>query len=363
MKVSLFPESILTLPETLQTTLVPHFNIRRLLTTISNGLLGVYAVLLIMLLVLRFTIGERWMLVALLNNNMTVLFLPVLPLLMVCLVLRRFRLAGLYVPTALFFVVQYVPLYLPQNINVPADALQIHILTYNLQAEEDLLDPMVAVIRSANADVVALQEMSSPAAIKFNAELADLYPYRVFYPEPNGGAYHGRGLLSRYPIIENYFWPVEYPIPVRQERAVLDVNGRQVVIYNFHAPPTQPIYGKGYDPQPRADQINALLKLSGAETNPTLMMGDFNTTDLDENYAHITALFGDTFREVGWGIGFTNPDWQHDNPRRGPSWVPMYQRIDYVFHDESFVPVEARVWSSSGGSDHRPLYVILALKP
>jgi endonuclease/exonuclease/phosphatase (EEP) superfamily protein YafD len=97
------------------------------------------------------------------------------------------------------------------------------------------------------------------------------------------------------------------------------------------------------------------------ESGPVLMMGDFNTTDMDENYSRLTTNFADTFREVGWGLGFTNPDWQHNNPRRGPSFMPMYQRIDYVFHNAAFTPVEARVGPSSGGSDHRPLYVVLAL--
>ena len=114
--------------------------------------------------------------------------------------------------------------------------------------------------------------------------------------------------------------------------------------------------------RPRAQQIAAMLALAALDSGPILLIGDFNTTDMDENYRRITANFADTFREVGWGMGFTNPDWQHDNPRRGVSFMPMYQRIDYVFHNQFFTPVEARVWSSSGGSDHRPLYALLALK-
>jgi len=328
---------------------------------ILQFLAALYAVILLAALVLRFTVGERWMLVGVLNNNLTQALMIMLPILVICLLFRRWRLAVLYAPAFVFFLWAYLPYYLPRPVEVPPDAPQISLLTYNLQAEETLLEPMVNVIREADADVVALQEMSTPAAKLFDAELADLYPYRVFYPEPNGGAYHGRGLLSRYPIVENDFWPVRYPIPVRLQRAVLDVNGLLVTVYNFHAPPSQPIFGQGVDLAPRAEQITDLVKMAEGEDGAVLLMGDFNTTDLDENYGRITAHFTDVFRAVGWGMGFTNPDWQHDNPRRGASWMPMYQRIDYVFYNTFFVPVEARVWSSSGGSDHRPLYVVLAM--
>lgn len=92
------------------------------------------------------------------------------------------------------------------------------------------------------------------------------------------------------------------------------------------------------------------------------MLGDFNMTDLDENYRRITTNYQDAFREVGWGLGFTNPDWSTGQAREGLPFIPLYQRIDYVFYNQAFTALDARVWPSSGGSDHRPLYVVLAFK-
>ncbi|MBL8161208.1 MAG: endonuclease/exonuclease/phosphatase family protein [Anaerolineae bacterium] len=335
---------------------------RTLLRGVLAFVLAGYGVFLVGCLLLRWFVGERRVVVALLNNNLHLLLFPALILLPLCLLLRLRRVALLYALPVGFFAWNFAPYFLPHTLpSLPPDTQQISILTYNLQAEEALLDPMAAVIREADTEIVALQEMSGAAARHFERSLADAYPYRVFYPEPAGGAYHGRGLLSRYPLIENHFWPVTYPIPVRLQRAVLDVNGTPVTLFNFHAPPTQPIYGGGNDPRPRAQQINDLLALAADADGALLLTGDFNTSDLDESYAAITARYRDAFREVGWGFGFTNPDWQHDNPRRGASWVPMYQRIDYVFYSAHFAAVEARVWSSSGGSDHRPLWVRLGL--
>ena len=41
---------------------------------------------------------------------------------------------------------------------------------------------------------------------------------------------------------------------------------------------------------------------------PILIAGDFNMTDQTDDYRRLTAKFSDTFREVGWGMGFTFPD-------------------------------------------------------
>ncbi|MEO8609498.1 MAG: endonuclease/exonuclease/phosphatase family protein [Chloroflexota bacterium] len=312
-------------------------------------------------LFLHWVVGERFMPISLMNDNLELLLIPSLVLLPLSLVRRKgwfSRLLILPVATFLFF---YAPLFLPQNITVPPDAQQIKLLTYNMQAEEDLLEPMVQVIRDSGADIVALQEMSAKMAARLDEALTDIYPYRALHPMTS--PYHGRGILSRYPLTNDRAWPEDYPIPVRLQRVEVDVDGTSVTIFNMHAPPSVPIFEGSYDIGPRKQQIADLVDMARQEPGAVLMMGDFNTTDMDENYARITAQFADTFREVGWGLGFTNPDWQHDNPRRGPSFVPRYQRIDYVFHNSFFTPIEARVGESSGGSDHRPLFAILALNP
>jgi len=218
---------------------------------------------------------------------------------------------------------------------------------------------MVAVIRAADADIVALQEMSGAAAEQFDAEFAELYPYRALFPVES--PFHGRGVMSRYPIVEHYEWPEEYPIPVRLQQAELDVNGTRVTLYNMHAPPSYPIYGQPYDVRPRAQQISDLLDMAAQEAGAVILLGDFNTTDHDENYPRITAQYRDTYREVGWGMGYTNPDWSHDNSREGPAFIPLYTRLDYIFHNDAIQALEARVWPTSGGSDHRPVFARLAL--
>jgi endonuclease/exonuclease/phosphatase family metal-dependent hydrolase len=42
-------------------------------------------------------------------------------------------------------------------------------------------------------------------------------------------------------------------------------------------------------------------------------------------------------------------------------WLPLYQRIDFIFASPAFTVLAARVWPDSGGSDHRPLWARLRL--
>jgi vancomycin resistance protein VanJ len=316
-----------------------------------------YGLFTLVALFLRVFVGEGWMPVAVINSGLHLIFMPALILFPSMLVLRRSRATVLVAPAFSLFIAWYGMFFIPRTVTPSPDAETIRLFTYNLHAERALFAPMVAVIRESGADVVALQEMTQEATAYFEAELADLYPYRALHSFPNW--YYGRGILSRYPILEDHAWPETAPITVRLQRVSLDVAGRPVAVYNFHAPPSYPIWGEGYDIRPRAEQIADLLELAEAEPGAVLLMGDFNTTYLDENYQQIVRQFADTHYEVGWGLGFTNPDWRYENAREGSPLIPPYNRLDYIFHSPHFRAIESRVWDDSGGSDHLPMYAVV----
>jgi endonuclease/exonuclease/phosphatase (EEP) superfamily protein YafD len=310
-------------------------------------------------LVLRFAFGERWIVSSVVTMSLQFLLMPSLILFPICLLARRWGTALLLFPSFAAFLLVYAVFFLPRSSPVSPDAPRIRLLTYNMHAERNLLVPMADLIRSSGADVVAMQEFSPEAAQFIDSALADVYPYRALHPVSS--PYHGRGILSRYPIQSDKAWPEEYPIPVRLQQVKILAQGQRVIIYNMHAPPSYPIFGQGLDFRPRGQQISDLLTLASSDAGAVILMGDFNTLDLDENYAQITAQYQDAYREMGWGLGFTNPDWSWENSREGPSFIPPYQRVDYVFYRGPLAAMQARVWPTSGGSDHRPVYVELGL--
>lgn len=311
-------------------------------------------------LTLAFLVGESEIGV----YAMTCLYLPsllALPLGLGLLVSRRWRLLLLLTPSLMITLIIHLPYWLPQTVTAPPQAQRLRVATFNLHAETREIDPLLRVIRALAADVIALQELSVPVADRIELELADLYPYRLLYPGGGEERYWGRALLSRYPVIAETSLPLIFPIPNRLQWATLDIAGQPVTVYNFHAPPSRPIFGQPVDLKPRREQIANLLALAGGANGPVLLLGDFNTLDLDSNYAHITRQYRDVFREVGWGLGYTNPDSSYPQARESPLWLPAYQRVDYVFANSGFTALEAQVWPDSGGSDHLPLLATLAL--
>ena len=96
-----------------------------------------------------------------------------------------------------------------------------------------------------------------------------------------------------------------------------------------------------------AASVTALLFLR-------LLVRDFNMSDQSADYWRIASRHEDAYRSAGWGLGFT---FSSLLPHIG--WTPALARLDYVFYDESFETLEARVWPHSGGSDHLPVFVTL----
>ena len=135
----------------------------------------------------------------------------------------------------------------------------------------------------------------------------------------------------------------------------IEIDGQAITIYNIH--PHVPMYSSGFHGKGQKMAIDEIMVMVESEVNPVIIGGDMNMTDQFSAYRHITADLHDAYREVGWGLGFTFPNLS------GTSFsiFPRILRLDYVFYDNTFQATEARVWSSSGGSDHRPLLVTLAI--
>lgn len=96
----------------------------------------------------------------------------------------------------------------------------------------------------------------------------------------------------------------------------------------------------------REEQAADVLHWTSGLDGPVLLAGDFNTPPSGRIYSRIAARYGDSFRERGWGWGYTYP-----------SRLPLL-RIDYVFHSPEWRVTHCEV-GPQPGSDHRPLFVEL----
>lgn len=316
-------------------------------------LTGAYGLSITVFLLLRLLFGERWWPLGLFVSFAHLLMMPAIVLIVISLLMRKHGLTLLLVAPALAFIGFYGGLFIPRSAQAAADTREITVLTYNLNKSNQSLDQVLHIVRESGADVVAFQELNRVIAAGLQANLSDLYPYHALHPDPQEG-FRGQGFISRFPILSDDYAP---DIGLGHQRLVLDFRGKHLVIYNTH--PMHPLGGRGYEGAPRAGAISQVLQAVGQEQGALLLVGDFNMTDLSGDYRRVTEHLSDTFREAGWGMGFTFPDFK---ALLNIGFVPPLARIDYVFHSDEFQALQARVWPVSGGSDHRPLLATLALK-
>lgn len=316
----------------------------------TRALIGAYALSLVCALALRLLVGEPILLLSLLYSLLHLLVIPAPLLIVGVLLAREWGLVLLLVPGALAGTLAYGPDLLPKSAPAWAEAApQVTLLSFNLRSQGGDVDAVIDVILAADADLVALQELTPPAAQALAAALAAAYPHSTLNAEASAWT-GGQGLFSRYPILNSDFWETQQGF----QRLVVDVGGRQIVAYNVHA--AYPLAPGGVA-QRRAD-VTGLLDRAAADSLPVVLLGDFNFTPFNTDYDRMAGRFTDAQRAIGRGHG-----WTFTFTRLGAQRLGRIARLDYVFYDdEHFAATDIRVWPDAGGSDHNPVLVTLALR-
>ncbi|MGB1285716.1 MAG: endonuclease/exonuclease/phosphatase family protein [Aggregatilineales bacterium] len=330
---------------------------RKMISNLIRAIIVAYGISMIIILVLRIVPGERLLPIAFLNSFLHLAWLPVLILLPLCLIWRKWREALLLSPVLLAFIVSYGPLFLPQPaLSIPEHSITLKVMSYNILQRPVGHDDVINVIQTADADIVALQEVNVGLAAVIEDSLQGMYPYMRIHPGGADGIGQtgGQAVLSRYPILEDDFWFYQSP-NLGNQRVLLDIDRRDVVLYNAHPAHPGLAQNRYFDPRIRQEQINDILQRANSETQPVFLMGDFNMPDLSEAYQSVVEHYVDAWQSAGWGLGWTFA--------YNPNLYPPFLRLDYVFHDENFVVSSASVWSENGGSDHSPVRATLHLLP
>ncbi|HVE92920.1 MAG TPA: endonuclease/exonuclease/phosphatase family protein [Actinomycetota bacterium] len=266
------------------------------------------------------------------------LFLP-LPVLVVAAVVRRLPRAAVAAALPLLvFSAEYGPLFFPQR--TPPRVSPLRVLAINQYFGNPDTTGVLRLLRSAQADVVAIQELSHVSARAIPERLSKLYPHQSLHPDD--GAF-GFGLLSRIPFDEPRPPQRDFGTCFCQEVTLHDARRTRVV--NVHTfPPGASLTGLRTEHQ---EQTMAILRRKAAQARgPTVMLGDFNFSDRHRFYRGMRRSLGDSHRDAGWGFGFT---WMAP--------VPVV-RIDYVFHSRHFTTRRFQT-RSTHGSDHRHVWAEL----
>jgi vancomycin resistance protein VanJ len=315
----------------------------RLILLVLADMFGVYSSILLGLWLVT---GERLWVVELFVNLLPGALYPLPVALVIALIFRQPRRVTLQFPAVLAFLIFYAPLFNPSPPPViPEQTLTL--LTYNILFANEDYDSIESIIRTADPDIIALQELTEAAHSALRERLSDAYPHRVETIRER--FIDGRATYSRYPISDSQAIDGVAREVISLYTAI-DVNGTTVHVYNIH--PSRPTLRDGFTSERRTRDIKRALDTVTPRAN-TILIGDFNTSDVTADYRHITAQYTDVHARVGLGFGTTFENYQRLNRTWLPDWRVV--RLDYVFVDTGIVPLATRV-IARGNSDHLPVW-------
>ncbi len=291
---------------------------------------------------------QRWWL-TLANMFALLFFTPLLLLIPAALLVRSWWLRAAAVIALTAFLALFGARLLPPATPARGGA-PLRVMTFNHLFSNQRIDAIIAAIRSQNADVVALQELSRPVASAIAQELHTTYPYQYLLPSDTP---QGLGIISRY----SFQSTAVIPYNVRGLQVTLRIDRQSVTLIALHL--SAPIYKTrrigglplmiGYDANLPTRQVRQLAQMVDNVHGPLIVMGDFNTSDREPRYQVLAARMHDAFRETGWGFGFSFPD----HKRFGPVTVPFpLIRIDYIWSRSGVLPAAAHVECNNTGADH-----------
>lgn len=330
-----------------------RFPIQSLVNLTVSKLLQLYTLLVITIWAIGLFTGDQWKIVALYRNMLPFAFVPVLFFIISIMMNRQWILVFCMLPIVWGFSSEYLFTFMNTLPPITGEN-SFTILTYNTYGIERDLSDTIRLIYDADTDIVAMQEMSVESAELFASLLLGEYPYQALHPQPD--MILGHGVLSRYPIIEDrLFYVNERP---SFQRVVISIDHRPVTLFNVHTKPPSVGFGFQINVEPRETIINELRTVALQEINPVVLAGDFNMTQSSDDYYRMVRDFTDLHRHAGRGLGLTYPASRHDNFLS--NFTTPLSRIDYIFYSDRIQGLRTRVWSSSGGSDHRPVWGLLS---
>ncbi|MEO8393004.1 MAG: endonuclease/exonuclease/phosphatase family protein [Chloroflexota bacterium] len=332
-------------------------------------LTGVYTLALLLFVILRLIFGDSLWWLAFFGNFTPFYFAVLIALLPLALLVRARRAALLMLPLVLIGLLMFAPPYLPKaqattQAQAAPTADSFRLITFNVWGDNPDMSRIEDWLKTQQADAVVTIELP-PAWANGVPVLKEVYPQQI--TNHAQGIYWGSTVLSSHPIISTDVFNLgEIP----QQRIVIEVGGQQIAIYAIHLylpvgdkphiPLQTNFYSNSflsYDGAKREAQIHTLLDRLKGEPLPYVVAGDFNLSDQAAAYNDLASTMGDSFREVGVGLGTSWPSFQAFGL---PAVIPPLVRIDYIWHSDSLRALQAEEGPFLG-SDHRPMLATLAL--
>jgi len=248
----------------------------------------------------------------------------------------------------LWFLFLLVPYWVASADALPADPAAVHTaLQYNVYFGNDDIDRIVSEIEAADADVIALHEITTDQWLKIGERLPDYaaisLPWDGSDPQLGGGL----ALLSRTPLTALPVDPAASIVGRPVLAATTMIGDREVVLVGLHPHASR---FESHKVELRTDQLDAVADLLRDETRPALILADLNMTPTSSDYrGFLNDLdWRDPHRSTGWDASW--PTWG------GPFGLP----IDHVLVSDNIALHDISA-QGGGGSDHKAVVASFSL--
>jgi endonuclease/exonuclease/phosphatase (EEP) superfamily protein YafD len=283
----------------------------------------------------------------LINANTFWLYLPAYVVAFGALWFQRWLLAACAIVIVVLHMVWVFPGF-TRGRAVPASAAHaphLHLITQNLRFDNGHKDELARQLRSFDADVLLLQEVTPRwwDVLEANGVLAK-YPARLRQLDQHA---NGLALLSRRPLLAKHIWDAG-GAPMLS--AIIETDRGALRLVDVH-------------PQPPAFVFNDYRRMTSAITDilrddllasgvPTLVAGDFNSTPYNKWIHDILGLgLHSAHEDRGRPLATSWPNGLHKFP-------PL--RLDHVMMTGTLVTLSVRE-GDGVGSDHRPVIADIAV--
>ena len=317
-----------------------------------------YCFFLIFLEALRHK-NPYWLPSVILSTFRFYLYIPILFFLILLVWKRSLKRHGLALINACFFLFFYGPLFWP----TPPVNLEkaISVMTFNIQQGVLGTDAIIQHINNENPQVLALQEITGDSpVIDFLKQEGYSVSHRPYFENTRAGmAVAVRKPLNLHKVLRKTYHEHGKWSFLFAEIVQLDSKGVENNRFNMVLPHLLPFGLSGNileNVKGKLEKIRlrtywqifeseALLELVHQFRDPTIMLGDFNSTPEQNLHSEIRKSMRDAWIEKGFGYGGTRT-----------YGLPL--RIDYIYASPHF-KIAAVHRGPSGLSDHRSVIATL----
>ena len=236
----------------------------------------------------------------------------------------------------------------------PVGVRPLKICTVNVLTQNPQHDKVLAVLKDADPDILAVLELGSALESRLIEELSDDYPHRITEPSDDGN--FGIGLWSKLPLQDKQIFHLTVPlVPSISVQVIWE--GRPVRLFATH--PIPPMNSRYFQARNRHLKLLAqrIRKQDQSSVEAaTIVVGDLNLTPWSPWYGKFLADAGLKDCIAGDGMASLTPTWY-----RWPLF-PFGLVLDHGFYGGGLRCSNRKVLEDIG-SDHRPVLLEFIHRP